>query len=290
MRAASVVVLLALAAPMEAEAGAWSRDFGSAYAKLEGGVYIATDYVDPRTDEPVSGRFVGQRYSLYAEVGILPWHPIQVTASVPFLTVGTLWFTDERRFGAGEEARAQTVRAGDLDVSLQGSVLPPAWPLKASASFAVKVPMYANDRVGEAFGVWQDAFPLPGDGQIDVTGLLLVGGAVPGDVAPWFEGSVGYRHRTEAFVDYRTDRAFVDGVPFSFAVGLKLPRGYALARLDGLVNVEEDEHTRQGVVVSAQGAVELGRGLAVEGRFAGEPWVRGASQGISFGLGLSWQR
>lgn len=288
--AALGVLALTLVAPASAAAGAWSREGGSVYAKVEAGAYVAGNYIDPRTEEPVTGRFVGQRYSLYAEVGLLPWHPVQLSLSLPLLTVGTLWFGDERRFGPDAEAKATTARAGDLEVALQASLLPAKLPLKLSASAGVKVPMYANDRVGEDFGAWQAAFPLPGDGQVDVTGLLLAGGAVPGKVAPWFEGGVGYRHRTEAFVDYTTTRSFVDGIPFSVVVGLKLPRGYLLARADGLFNLEEDDDTREGLVAAVQGAVELGRGFALEGRFAGEPWVRGASQGISFGLGLSWQR
>lgn len=289
-RASLVLLLLLLAAPSTARAGAWSREGGSVYAKVEAGAYIADTYIDPRTEEPVEGRFVGQRYSLYAEVGLLPWHPVQLSVSLPFLTVGTLWFQDERRFGPDAEAKATSARPGDLELALQASLLPPSLPVKLSGSVGVKVPMYSNDEVGAEFGIWQPAFPQPGDGQVDVTGLVLVGGAVPGDVAPWFEGGVGYRHRSEAFVNYTTARSFVDGIPVSVVVGLKLPHGYVLGRADGLFNVEPDDDTREGLVVAVQGAVELGRGFAVEGRFAGEPWVSGASQGISFGLGLSWQR
>jgi hypothetical protein len=291
MRRLAFPLLVGLvAAPCSAQAGAWSREFGSVYAKLEAGAYIATEYVDPSREEPVQGRFVGERTSLYAEVGVLPWHPLQVTLSVPFATVGTVWFADERRFGPGAEARATSFRAADLEVGLQTSLLPKTLPVKLSASFAVKVPMYANDRVGEEFGVWKDAFPLPGDGQVDLTGLLLVGGSVPGAIAPWFEGGVGYRHRTEAFVDYTTDRELVDGIPFFGLAGLKLPSGWLLVRADALLNVEPDDDTREGLSVGLQGAVELGEGFSFEARFGGEPWVNASSRGISFGLGLSWQR
>lgn len=285
----TLLALALLLAPSLAEAGAWTKELGSVYAKADAGAYVAGSYVDPSQEEPVSGRYVGQRYSLYAEAGFLPWHPVQVSVSVP-LVVGTVWFGDERLFGEGNEAQATSLRGGDFDVSLQALVLPPKLPFKLSANVGLKVPLYSNDAVGEAFGVWKDAFPLPGDGQLDVTGMLLFGGSVPGDIAPWFEGWVGYRHRSEVFVGYTTDREFVDGIPFGGLVGVKLPKGWALVRGDVYLNVLEDDDSREGVLVTVQGAVQIGKGFSIEGRFGGEPWVRSASQGVSFGLGLSWQR
>ena len=81
----------------------------------------------------------------------------------------------------------------------------------------------------------------------------------------------------------------MDGIPAFLSFGLALPKGLALVRADGYFNAAPDDDSREGLVVALLGGVELGRGFSVDGRVAGEPWVRGSSQGLSFGLGVSWK-
>jgi hypothetical protein len=288
----TVAVAASLALPARAEAGAWTKGFGELYAKIDAGAYVALRYVDPRTGESVDASYVGQRYGLYAEAGLLPWHPVQLSLSVPAFTVGTTSFGDERLFGPDERAVATSAWPGDLQVGLQVGLVKPASPFQLAASLQVKIPMYGNDQVGRRFGPWKDVFPLPGDGQVDVGGLLVAGASLPappGPLSPWLEGGVGYLHRSEAYVDYTTDRVLVDGVPAFLSFGLAGAKGYALIRADGHFNVAPDDDTREGIVVALQGGLGLGKGFSLEGRIAGEPWVRGASQGLSFGIGISWQ-
>lgn len=284
-------VVIALLLPATAQAGAWTKGFGEVYAKVDAGAYVALRYVDPRTGESIDASYVGQRYGLYAEAGLLPWHPLQLSLSVPFATIGTTTFGDERLFGPEGKATATSGWPGDLQIGLQTALVPSGSPLQLAAAFDLKVPMYGNDAVGSSYGPWKDVFPLPGDGQVDVGGRLIAGGSlpVPGPVTPWLEGGIGYLHRSEAYVGYTTDRVLVDGMPAFFAFGLGSGRGFVLVRLDAHINVERDDDTREGLVAALQGGVSLGKGFSVEGRIAGEPWVRGASQGLSFGLGLSWK-
>jgi hypothetical protein len=286
------LLLLTLLAPARAaEAGAWTKGFGEVYAKVDAGAYVALRYVDPRTGEAVDASYVGQRYGLYAEAGLLPWHPLQLSLSIPALTIGTTSFGDERLFGPDGRATATSGWPGDLQIGLQTSLVPSGSPLQLAAAFDLKVPMYGNDAVGGRFGPWKDVFPLPGDGQLDVGGRLVAGGSLPtlGKVTPWLEGGVGYLHRSEVYVGYTTDRELVDGIPAFLSFGLASPKGFALVRADGYFNAAADDDSREGLVVALQGGVALGRGFSLEGRVAGEPWVRGASQGLSFGLGVSWK-
>ena len=142
--------------------------------------------------------------------------------------------------------------------------------------------------VGSEFGTWRAAFRLPGDGQLDVTGWLLFGGAIP--KTPVFaQGGGGYRHRTEHFVEWDVDLICVDGLPFTATLGVGLGRFLGMLQVDGLKNLREDEVTRESVRIGVCALVTVWKGLAIEGRIAGDVWSNNASRGVSFGAGLSWR-
>ena len=63
--------------------------------------------------------------------------------------------------------RATTARAGDLRGAVQVALHPKA-PLALAVD--VKVPAYANGKVGQEFMALAEVFPKPGDGQVDVGG------------------------------------------------------------------------------------------------------------------------
>jgi hypothetical protein len=277
---------LTLAAPSQAQAGAWSKNFGELYTKVGADFYKAARYVDPNTGLEVEGLdFFGQQYSLYAEVGVLPWWPLQVSLLLP-LSVGTSRFPDETVFAEGDTGRATSVRLGDMRVQLQTSILRKGFQL--SPAFELKIPLYGNGKVGSHFGTWSEAFPLPGDGQLDVTGWLFFGGALP--KTPMFlQGGAGYRHRSSTFIGWDTDLDFVDGIPFTATLGVNIGPVLAMLQVDGIKNVREDEITRENLSVGVGIFASVWRGLAIEGRFAGEVWANNAAQGISFGVGLSWR-
>ena len=281
-----VVALASLSSLPQAEAGAWTRSFGDHYVKLGADFYKAISYVDPATGEEVSGLdFFGQQYSLYGEVGVLPWWPLQIGVLLP-VSVGTLSFTDDNLFAEGERARATSARLGDLRVSVQTSILKKGFQL--SPAIELKIPLYSNDSIGSEFDTWSQAFPMPGEGQIDVTAWLLMGSSIP--KAPVFvQGGVGYRHRTEHFIGWDTDLEFVDGLPLTATVGATFGRFLGMLQLDAIKNFREDETTAENVSLGFSAFVTVWKGLAVEARVAGDVWANNTSRGVSFGAGLSWR-
>ena len=289
-RLALVSLALTLLLPTMSLAGPWTKEGGHHYIKLGTDFFYTTDYADSRTtdtdDTTGVKEFIGTGINLYGEVGIFPLWPIQLTLSVP-LTVGTSTFADTQLIGEGQVGKATGVRAGDLRVALQTSILRKGFQLAPSVE--VKIPTYSNDRVGKGLGPYREWVPIPGDGQIDITPMLLMGGSFGEKIPMWAEGGIGYRFRTEAFVGWTTDNAFVDGVPFYAAVGVAPARSWVVLRIDGLKNIKEDDISREFVTLGPSVGVTIWKGLAIEARLAGDLLARNAPRGISAGIGLSWR-
>ncbi|MCO4769988.1 MAG: hypothetical protein KDA24_08135 [Deltaproteobacteria bacterium] len=289
-RLGGALALTLVALPLTAWAGPWTKELGQHYAKLGGDLYYTTDYFDSRLQgsdgETGIQRFVGTNLTLYGEVGVFPLWPIQVTASLP-LTVGVSTFKDPALIGTSEPGTATGVRLGDLRVALQTSILRKGFQLAPSVE--VKIPMYANDVVGKGLGPYRQWVPIPGDGQIDITPMMLMGGSIPTKVPMWVEGGIGYRFRTEAFVRWNTNLEFVDGIPFYAAWGLAPGRSWVVLRVDGYKNVRDDDVSREAVTIGPSVGVTVWKGLAIEARLAGDVVANNAPRGIAAGLGVSWR-
>lgn len=276
-------VLLVGAPPGTALAGAWGRTLGQAYVKAGADLYLSTDHQD------LSGRRVeGTVYSsvspgFYAEVGLLPRWPLHLAVAVPF-SIATLRFADPDRFGEGAFGRATTARPGDLRANLHLQLNDRL--VQVALEGELKLPLYENGRIGSSFGPWQDVFPLPGDGQVDLGLSLWIGGGI-GPAPLWGELSLGHLHRTEWWVGWAPDAILSDAVIGRAALGLRLPRGGLRFGAEGQHAVVVDEHSRSWLALSVSGWLELGHGVALELRGAGEPWARNAGRGLSFGGGLS---
>jgi hypothetical protein len=279
-------LLIALLVPSVAHAGAWTKGWGEYYTKIGADYYKAARYVDPSTGEEVEGlNFFGHQYSVYGEFGVLPVWPLQVSFFVP-VSIGISTFEDDMNFDEGETGRASSTHFGDAKVSLQAAILKKGFQL--SPSFDLKIPLYSNDKIGSDFGVWREAFPVPGDGQLDFTGWINLGAGIP--KTPMFmQGGVGYRHRSSVFVGWDTDLDFVDGIPFTYTLGANLGPLLGMFQVDGIKNLKEDEITRENLALGVAMFLTVYKGLAVEARFAGEVWANNAAQGISAGVGLSWR-
>lgn len=260
-----------------AVAGPWTRDAGEVYAKVAADWYEPTAYVDPLTGQETAIRYFGQQYGAYAEVGL--GLGLQASAAVP-LSIGTARFADARLLGGGE-VKAITTRLGDARGALQLRLLD-----GVAVAAEAKVPLYALDSVGAGQGVYQPLFPLPGDGQLDLTGWVLAGRGLGHGV--WVEGAAGWRHRTEWFPGVDPDVAFVDGVVGRAVAGLGGERGWVAVSGDATVNVVADDRTRQSVAVGVSGGLALWGGLALEARGAFEPWAENAARGWGGGAGVSW--
>jgi len=277
------LLIAALLLPATATAGAWTKKLGEHYVRVGADTYRAGAVVDPATGDEIPASFVGRSYSLYGEVGILPPWPLQLSLYVP-LSVGTSHFEDPAF--VGERGTATVTRAGDLRVTLQAAILHEGPQLAVSVEG--KIPMYANGNIGGAFGNLRPWFPLPGDGQVDLTPMVRAGGSIP--KTPLFaQGAVGFRVRTPWFVGWQTNTRFAHGVPFEASLGGRLGPLLLIGQFDGIVNVQRDDVTREGIQLGVTALLDVWKGLAFEARFAGEPWTRNAAQGVTFGLGVSWR-
>jgi hypothetical protein len=276
------VILAALLVP-DASAGAWTKSLGEHYAKAGVELYGTTRFVRAGTAGS-GGSYVGEQVTAYGELGVLRAWPVQINLSAPFV-VGT--HATQVSDPLGElDVRASTARLGDLRVAAQVALHRSA-PI--SAAVEAKVPLYANDSVGENQPVLAPLFPLPGDGQVDLTAWLGAGRSW----GPTFvEGALGYRHRTEAFVGWHPPEtiAFVDGIPFVLKGGHRFGKAMLLlAGTEGIVNVAPDDAdvTRQYASLFVSAMVDLGRGVAIEPRTWGEVWAKNTSQGVGGGLAVS---
>jgi hypothetical protein len=147
--------------------------------------------------------------------------------------------------------------------------------------------------VGAAYPSLEALFPLPGDGQIDVT-LWVYGGATPWKNT-FVEAGTGYRHRTELFVgwDPSANVEYVDGIPWVAKIGRTFGSVLLLAGTDGIVTVGDpsrDSFTREYVGLFASALIDIAEGVALEPRLSGEVWADNTSQGIGGGLGVSVRR
>jgi hypothetical protein len=296
----SLLLLGSTAATDEARAGAWTRELGHFYAKGGLGVYTANRFVAPGTSEPVDVNFWSQQYQVYGEAGVLPGYKGQISVFAP-LGVGTLRGEVMDPFGV-VPLRATTVRLGDLRVAGQ-IALHPEVPLAAAVE--AKIPMYGNGNVGQDYPIYQDIFPKPGDGQVDLIGWLYAGASpLPKTFA---EVGVGYLHRTEAFVGWdeasrrralnadpqstaRSELTFVDGVVFNVKGGRQLGPVLPIVGVEGQLALAESQWTRQFVAPYALALIDVAEGLAIEPSVKWEAWARSASQGVAGSLGVSYRR
>jgi hypothetical protein len=283
-RAAAAIAVLAacaLAAP-EAHAGAWTRGFGEHYLRVGFEHYQASRYEDAQGPARGGTEYVARGLHLYGEVGVLPAHPLQLSVSLP-VAAGTLEFPVERAVD-GAPGRASTVRAGDLRAAVQTAVL--SGDLQLAVALELKLPLYANDGVGGDHPGYEDVFPLPGDGQIDLAPWLLAGRSL----GPAFvEAAVGWVWRTEAFLGYTTDARFSDGFAWRAKGGVGFGPLLGLLELDGMVAAPLNEHTREWIRLAPQVALTLWEGLALDLRGGIDLWSRNAPQGFAVGAGLSWR-
>lgn len=254
--------MIGLALVVLAEASPWVRDPWSTYAKLGASRFVALDYESTQ----VAG---------YLDVG-LPAR-FGLSASVPWVegAAEDAWFTYRNR------------DLGDAEVALARSILQGPWAL--SVSLAARLPLYPDRTASReaAWGSLAERFPSPGDGTPDLDGRLEIGrGLALGGWGGWVEASAGYRHR---FGDP------VDGLFGGVRAGL-VPRrgvrdlGWLGLEVQGVARLEEDPGTRTWLRLGAFGAFRLPAGLAVEATGGWIPVAEAATEGVDFGLGLSWTR
>ncbi len=273
------LLALALLLPSAASAGAWTRAGGSYYTKAGADGFWALSWEQSGVDARDEDAFLGQQYSLYGEAGLPTGHPLQLSASVP-VSIGTLWFV-RRDNGARAVGRATVRRFGDLrltpQVALHGSK-----PIALAVE--VKLPMYQVDSVCDQDPTFRELCPRPGDGQIDIKPMILAGGGF-GDKG-FMEVGVGYLHRTEAFMGWKTDFEFGDSLVVSAGGGRWFGKVLPMLKLDANVAPKNDLVTAQSVRFGPSVLADVAEGVGLEARLQYDFWSVNAPQGLGFGVGI----
>jgi hypothetical protein len=119
-------------------------------------------------------------------------------------------------------------------------------------------------------------------------GAHLLGGVSKGKV--WSELSLGWIHRTEAFVGWDVDLKYVDGVAFSNTTGLKVGSAFLMWKTAGRWNPVDDDVSREFLGLGPAVLVDVEPGLAVEGYVTWEPTSAQAARGLGVGVGVSLRR
>jgi hypothetical protein len=271
--ALAMALLLGGCWALPAQAGPWSRSPGALYVKAGESFFLADTYVDASGTVREGTEYLGASTFTYFEFGVGP--RLQVVGYVPF-TVAQNTFPDGTKY-------LQTGGA-DAVIGLQWS---PPLPITSAIRVDVKIPMYD---VGGVSGAYATRFPAFGDGQVDVTGWLSVGGSIP-KTPMWMWAEAGYRFRTEGYIGEGDTREFLDSFVFAGQVGAMIAdRAFVGFTVSGVTPFKEDAFTKAYLALGPSGGVFLGKGFAVEASFDPIVWARNSSRGIGFGFGLSYKR
>lgn len=272
-----------------AEAGAWTRGYGSYYFKVGADFYTAPQYASPATQVPGTtaaglGPYFGQQYGAYGELGLLDpaiWR-VQLALQAP-LSVGRTSFLQEDTFGA-LAGHATVTRLGDVRLTPQVALAKRA---PVAAGLEVKVPGYRNDSVcaGNPYRVY---CPRPGEGQVDLTPYGAAG--TPFAEHGFAEGRLGWRFRTDIVLGAEGPSVPLgDGPTWAATVGWTAGPVLAMVQADGVHVLGEDLVTPQAVRggPAALWTLDDDLGLALEARFSADLWARATSRGYGGGLGVS---
>lgn len=263
-----------------AHAGPWVRDLGHAYVKAGYSRFAASTFVQPDGSVVDGTEYLGHTSHLYGEVGVAKG--LQAVFNVPFVgsrnIIGEVSYIN--RWG------------GDLSAGLEyGGRLK---GLPVSLQVLSKLPLYDNADLS-AYGASGSRFPAIGDGQVDLTALLAVGGGVSvGKQRGWVSGEVGYRHRSAWWLGDSTqpDRDYLDGIPWSAQLGWSPQRkardlGWVFVSGSGIQPLGEDTVTQQFIQASAGGALKVTKALAVELGYSRTVRARNSAPGSGINGGVS---
>lgn len=270
-------LLLALMTATPAWAGPWVRDPGHFYMKGAFQRFFSSEFVnqDNQVVALEDSRFEGDLLSFYGEVG-LPLQGLQFIAFVPYAASRNLYTEPELTF--------VNRWVGDTEFTLEYGRTFGGVPV--SLALTTKVPWYDNSAT-DTFGALAESFPILGDGQVDLTAWLAVGGGWSfGAQGFWAFAEVGYRHRTEwfPFDSDPPDWDFVDGFVYHGQLGWSPSAGgralgWWFVDVMGIQNLVLDEVTKQ--------YTQLSTGLAP--RLYARPADRqGGIEAVNLELGFAW--
>jgi len=273
-------VLCMLAGPIgSAHAGPWTRPVGSWYAKLSQGVYVAEGYRDAAGHFIADATYTGHTTALYAETGVLP--RLQAQLYLPFI-VAINRFEDDSPAAlstpcAGGIASGTSRRGpGDAQVALQFD--PDLMPIPHALRLAGKLPLYDVTKPGGRCG---ELFPQHGDGQLDATLWLSIGGSLlGGDAFAYVE--LGHVVRTDVYLRGDAEQGYAQTLALAMQGGYRfMPDGFAMLSVRFDNPYEDDGRSKGGLSLGPQLIVPLGSGFAAEADVGFSPWAHNGSQGRS---------
>jgi hypothetical protein len=277
------LLALALAAglllsPAPASAGPWTKSLKQVYVKLGQGFFISDSFVDSTGVLQEGTNYLGATTSIYFETGL--WDKLHIQGYMPYVVA----INDEGK------QKFMRVSGGDMLLALQyGIPIPVSFPIAVKVEF--KVPLYD---AGSVKGDFRKSFPIPGDGQLDIT-FWLGAGASLGDIPLFFFAEVGYRLRTEAYVgdglfdNNGNTRALGDGIAYFAQVGYTFFKRVTLAvNTGGILSFAKDQYTKSYVTVGPSLFIPIKWGLAAEASFDPVVYAYASAPGMSFTVGLSY--
>ena len=282
--AALTTAVIVAGAPSPAVAGPWTKDLGQVYVKLNEGFFFSDSFINAEGVVTPGAEYLGVTTSLYFEVGL--WKGLQLQGLLPY-TVGT----NESDRGGDEDKTRRARKAGGADLLLGLQYSPPIdlGALRLATRLEFKVPLYDVGEAATGIAELDNLFPALGDGQLDITLWLVVGGSLPGPFYAW--GEVGYRFRTEAFVGDGPvdDRSFVDSVAWLGQAGWSFyKRMILMVNFIGVMAVKDDRFTKSYITVGPGLYLPVWRGLALEANVDPIVHARNSAPGFSFGFGISY--
>ena len=272
-----VAACLVFQAAKPASAGPWSKDLGQFYAKVGQDFFWADSFRDSSGKLVKGTNYLGSTTSFYGEVGLSRGFHLQ--AYLPYM-VGRNSFDDGGSFSRGS--------GGDAIFALQ---FKPIWPLPfpVALRLEVKVPLYDVAGVDSPLA---EQFPAPGDGQLDFSYWLSLGGSID-SLGIYLFAELGYIQRTEVFVGkgIEGDITFRDGVGFrAQAAYILFNRLHLGLTVNGVIAAASDETTKSTISVGPLIYCRLWEGLAVEASFSPAVYAKNSAMGMSAGLGLSYRK
>lgn len=270
----------------ESHAGPWSQAPGHFYVKLAETLQFGKVGLDTN-NQPSGGDYFGASTSLYGEVGLYYGFQLQF-----FLPYNLLRITR----GPGEFYQVDSF--ADSLIGFQWTPPPLQKLLKfpIAVRFNAKVPLYDQQSLFDNPETKDIAIrnPIIGEGQLDFTLWLSAGGSIPNTDLYLF-GEVGYRFRTETFIDKRNEGLnleFLDTFVFQMQVGY-----FLLKRVLFMLNVNGAIPLGSEAIPLTKGSINIGlgvyvpiwKGLAVEANFDQTVWYVFAPPVTAVTLGVSFK-
>lgn len=258
-----------------AHAGPWTKQPGDAYIKVSES-YFASDTFISSSGERVQGTdYLALTSALYFEAGLTPRLHLQ----------GYLPWSFTRNEVESLDTRYANAGFGDAQIGFQTTPVAAALPYALRVN--VKLPLYD---VASIQGAERELFPALGDGQVDVTTWLSLGGSF-WPTPLYVLGEVGWRHRTELFWGQGSELEFKDGLALNGQLGYTIRERVLIAlNLSGVYTFAQDEVTQSFLSVGPFLGVALGKGFSLEANISPMVWSRNNSPGTTWALGLSWSR